>query len=406
MKALLLAAAAVAIALPLRGQEQSEVLTKTGPLTVHEWGTFTSVAGADGASIEWRPLAGPSDLPSFVYTDTGAPKGLRYGSQPCAVCKHFGCPGTCCKTGEAKCFCKVCTTASVRMETPVLYFYANQEMKVAVKVAFPQGRITEWYPQARSADKGIDWGAIRVLPGAKEDFPREASESHYSPARETDASPIRVCSAQGGTSELEKFLFYRGVGTFPLPVTARLEGDAVVVQNAPEGDLILFENRGGKVGCSVATGRGRIQRPALNGSVDDVCSALKERLAKAGLYEKEAAAMIKTWRSSWFEEGLRLFHLLPRPTTDAILPLTLDPAPDALVRVMVGRMEFITPEHEELISGLLKKLGDDSIEVRDRAERELLRQGRFAEPAMRRILAATKDPEVAARIKKLLGIGC
>src|SRR6185436_6130747 len=121
-------------------------------LTVHEWGTFTSVAGADGVSLEWRPLSGPSDLPSFVYTDTNAPRGLRYGSQPCSVCKHFGCPGGCCKEGK-ECWCKVCTRASVRMETPVLYFYAKQEMKVAVKVDFPKGRVTEWYPQARTADK-------------------------------------------------------------------------------------------------------------------------------------------------------------------------------------------------------------------------------------------------------------
>ena len=32
-------------------------------LTVHEWGTFTSVAGAGGRAIEWLPLGGPTDLP-------------------------------------------------------------------------------------------------------------------------------------------------------------------------------------------------------------------------------------------------------------------------------------------------------------------------------------------------------
>ena len=36
------------------------------PLTVHEWGTFTSGAGPDGNAVDWTPQAGRSDLPCFV----------------------------------------------------------------------------------------------------------------------------------------------------------------------------------------------------------------------------------------------------------------------------------------------------------------------------------------------------
>ncbi len=32
----------------------------------HEWGTFTSVQGADGVLIEWNPLE-TKKLPKFVY---------------------------------------------------------------------------------------------------------------------------------------------------------------------------------------------------------------------------------------------------------------------------------------------------------------------------------------------------
>ncbi|MFZ0038043.1 MAG: hypothetical protein WAK91_11515, partial [Candidatus Acidiferrales bacterium] len=35
-------------------------------LTAHEWGTFTSIAGNDGAGVEWTPLSGTKDLPGFV----------------------------------------------------------------------------------------------------------------------------------------------------------------------------------------------------------------------------------------------------------------------------------------------------------------------------------------------------
>src|SRR5581483_9762215 len=38
----------------------------SGDLTVHEWGTFTSVAGNDGEAVQWDALGGKDDLPRFV----------------------------------------------------------------------------------------------------------------------------------------------------------------------------------------------------------------------------------------------------------------------------------------------------------------------------------------------------
>ena len=35
-------------------------------LNVHEWGTFTSVAGENGTAMTWQPFGGPTDLPCFV----------------------------------------------------------------------------------------------------------------------------------------------------------------------------------------------------------------------------------------------------------------------------------------------------------------------------------------------------
>src|SRR5438309_5232468 len=86
-------------------------------LTAHEWGTFTSIAGSDGQAVEWSPLTGSTDLPAFVehFRDPGFKLGLR---------------------------------GTVRMETPVLYFYSSKEETVSVSVAFAKGVITEWYPHA------------------------------------------------------------------------------------------------------------------------------------------------------------------------------------------------------------------------------------------------------------------
>ncbi|HET6932163.1 MAG TPA: hypothetical protein VFI45_17680, partial [Candidatus Acidoferrum sp.] len=48
-------------------------------LTVHEWGTFTSIAGPDGQSMGWLPLTGSTDLPSFVehFREVAFKGGLR-----------------------------------------------------------------------------------------------------------------------------------------------------------------------------------------------------------------------------------------------------------------------------------------------------------------------------------------
>ena len=70
-------------------------------LTVHEWGTFTSVAGPDGKAIEWLPAGGPTDLPCFVKLGGAGEKGLPATEQG----------------GRAN-------RTLVRMETPVLYFYS------------------------------------------------------------------------------------------------------------------------------------------------------------------------------------------------------------------------------------------------------------------------------------------
>ena len=96
-------------------------------LIVHEWGTFTSVSDASGKAQQWSPLIGPSDLPDFVYRSKEATPAPASGQGRCLKCE----------------------LALVRMETPVLYFYTDRELPVSVKVGFPQGKITEWYPQAR-----------------------------------------------------------------------------------------------------------------------------------------------------------------------------------------------------------------------------------------------------------------
>src|SRR5262249_44159120 len=136
--------------------------------------------------------------------------------------------------------------ARVRMETPVLYFYADRDTTVRVRVQFHRGLMTEWFPTAVVSQgavaaatirdpneaSAIEWPTVRVTPSAAPTFPLERGESHYYAARGTDAAPLSVGGAR------ERFLFYRGVADFDAPVSAALEPDGrVVVKNLSTSDI-------------------------------------------------------------------------------------------------------------------------------------------------------------------------
>jgi hypothetical protein len=113
--------------------------------------------------------------------------------------------------------------------------------------------------------------------------------------------------------------------------------------------------------------------------------------------------MVKTWQSSWFgEPGTRVLYSLPKANTDALLPLRLTPAPRELVRVMVGRLEALTPEQELRIESLVGKLGAADPVVRDATAAEIKQLGRFAEPALNRVSKLSEDPETQANARNLL----
>jgi hypothetical protein len=80
-----------------------------GDFVAHEWGTFTSVQGADGIQLEWNPLVA-TDLPKFVYDRNRTTANAR-GQ---AFREYVG---------------KGAFVALQRMETPVIYFYVSTPMK-------------------------------------------------------------------------------------------------------------------------------------------------------------------------------------------------------------------------------------------------------------------------------------
>lgn len=344
-------------------------------LVAHEWGTFTSFSGSDGTCVGFSP--DNSALPPFVYRQHGLMS----------------------KDG------RLLRGGTVSLETPVIYFYTDRETKLTARVDFPKGWVTEWFPQAqlsREPDpldegKACTWDVI-LDPKGTPDYPRRADNVYYR-ARETDAVPLRravaVDGGRGTATQWEKFLFYRGVGTFSPPVTVRaLGGGKVKVTNTsagPVGGLILLTVGGGKIGYrplpDLAAGRDAAgEIPTATATPAALMEILVKKLTAAGLYPKEAAAMVRTWEGAWFgEDGTRLMYLVPRTQTDAILKLTIEPKPAEIERVLVGRHDFLTPEREAEAVRQVRAaraagnpLGED--------DRELVGFGRFA-PQARAIAA-------------------
>lgn len=371
----------------------AQVATTPADVVVHEWGTFTTVADQDGVATEWLPLGGQGDLPCFVeFYRNRLFKVLttQYG----AVLDY--------EKARAR------LRGKVRMETPVLYFHASRETTLDVSVTFPQGLFTEWYPRAdvlqsaahenllrfsANLNSTIDWKGVRVTPAASPAFPNDGKPSHYYAARNTDAAPVQV-----GTQQ-EKFLFYRGVGGFAVPVSATVDAeDTVIVRNlsdAPLPGVVLFHREGDRISYRV---HGTLDKetmlnlPASAGTLDGVLAHLEGTLVSQGLYRDEARAMIDTWRDTWFEDGMRVFYVLPPATVNQILPLTVRPAPTAVTRVFVGRMDVITPAMMGAV--------DRALATNDTAT--LDRYGRLISPIGDRLLSTAATPAAKARISTML----
>ncbi len=409
-----------------------------GKLIVHEWGTFTSFAGSDGVNLAFPPLVA-KDLPRFILGPYSQPDNPFLG------------------------LLKDRYVARQRMETPVTYFYTDAPRTVNVRVDFPQGMLTEWYPVVKEFDSGkteekrpsgnsfLDWGSVRLIPpeqfadvrvrdekgqAVPAAFPAVSAEDHYGRARETDSAVIEAVDAKRD-SHFEKFLFYRGLGDFTLPLKlVALGQERFEVANSSadaSGALLLMRIEKGSVRFtrhdpisprSVV----EITLSSTESTVDELVDATVRELVLAGLYEKEALAMMNTWRTSWFgETGTRLLYLLPEKLTDELLPLSVKPAPQERVRVLVGRLETITPEdcertrqtlverydQERLMNALA--LGEEGkllvplltgsaneTGAPGTMQDELVTLGRFVEPALQFLIGQTSEPQTRRKLETIL----
>jgi hypothetical protein len=212
---------------------------------------------------------------------------------------------------------------------------------------------------AKGYNGSIEWN-VQVQPSSEGDgaavFKPGATPTWLYP-RQTDSALLRT---KGG--EAEKFLFYRGVGNFSLPVKFALPDDgtlhiqndskaaipAMLIFNHPRyGDQVSFVLLDSlKAG---GTRTVKLADPVTSTNWQhEVYATMRDALVQAGLFPKEADAMLQTWWSSYFEHpGLRVFWIVPENFTRAVLPLTVEPSPREQTRVLVGRSELLTPAFEQ-----------------------------------------------------------
>src|SRR5690349_7758705 len=96
------------------------------PFVVHEWGTFTSMSGEDGVSLEGLSREEES-LPSFVYSRTKV--------RECPL-RDKGWKGLEVPADHV----------TQKMETPVIYFHSDDARRARVRVDFRKGLLSQWYP--------------------------------------------------------------------------------------------------------------------------------------------------------------------------------------------------------------------------------------------------------------------
>lgn len=415
-----------------------------GKLIVHEWGTFTSFSGSTGAQLEFHPLLN-EDLPRFVY-DRAMQAGVPV-------------------------FTKARILSRIRMETPVTYFYTDRERTVRARVDFPKGVLTEFYPpvvsmapaysaslnsEAGRSKSHLDWGEIRLIPPAslaphvadpiardwlqqqvtRTILPTDGSDgNHYYHARATDSAFVHVHrparkAKDADSSEvpaqnwIEKFLFYRGVGQFDQPLRVEMNSDGQVRALNPGKKAIRSliclkinqgEIRGAALDSLEPAASAEFPRELTAMTRDDVSQLMIKALVAERLYPREAQAMVNTWADSWFtEEGTRVFYIVPRETTDALLPLTITPTPDETVRVLVGRVECLPPEVEQWLLKLITQNAQKREQLnKANAERgtqdrlpvppDLIRLGRRAEPGLVRVRELVPEARLGYEAEILRG---
>jgi hypothetical protein len=388
---------------------------KPGNYTAHEWGTFTSMVGRDGVVLEGLQREEEA-LPKFVHDLLKVEEYAEGGGKIPASC------------------------VTQKMETPVIYFHTDEPQKVHVSVWFQRGLMTQFFPlpsevmpqladarQQRVDMSKVDGSSLawdlELVPRSQPEpaeVPKVGADHPWAIARQVDAAWVRTCPPGGSPAkvEAEQYVFYRGLGRAQPKLGLRsTAGGAVEVENGmasaiPFAAVLELGARGGRFVVGRPLGAGGRQTFELGKVAFDadremlsrrLGAAVQHALEATGLFQDEARAMVATWSRSWFQkDGSRVIYVLPREQVDQMLPIGFMPPPKELVRTLVGRLEFITPEVQQEVEQAVRNHDSPDAALRAQATARLQGLDRFLEPQLRNIAQHGSDAAVRQKAERLL----
>lgn len=389
----------------------------TGPV-VHEWGVLDIPASAADAV--------PFDLPAFVGRPRVVPRDEpRMARAPVIYVYPSFAPSDCSvqvtfATGGA---CAWWPLPQATMLAPAPRRPAPAEVEGRRRRMSPEAggeplvaRSLSWRLRfGEEVDRKVDLRDAPPGSGAPPEPPAVPEGHWFSFARNVDApffESISVGDGESVRSQRENFLFYEGSIEYANPIVVEGTSAEPRIRNAGDHSLLdvaWIEVAGGGVRVRRVGDLGAGAAAPVPAAGDPVAPEaahgdLVSSLVAAGLYEKEAVAMARTWRPALFErEGVRAIARWPQEVYDRHFPLTVGPIPAReTVRVMLlhrGGVRAVDPADLDLWIG---RLGSDSFAEREEATRALEAIGPSAADRLRAARDASTDPEASARLDAVL----
>ncbi|HZY85941.1 MAG TPA: hypothetical protein VFE78_13990 [Gemmataceae bacterium] len=372
-------------------------------LKVHEWGVFrvhndTALANADMRAV-W------AGLPRFVYGQVAARSLPRHWQNVEIV------------------------------DRPVLFFHTPKAVDVELKVDFPGGTPAVWWPGTeRPALHGatlvgaagqqppfrsLEWRLRLKEPPNVARAPAlpAAAEGHWvKTLRAVQADDVfaRVGERNFGC-ERERFVYYDGLLPRGKWLAVAVKGERVELRNQvdhPVFDVTVVDRRTpGKVRVArlarldgqAATRALKFTEPEAKGWSTAAVRELAAQLKATGLHADEAGSLAELWKKELFEtEGVTAFYRLPQSEYDRLLPLTMSPRPEELVRVGLVIHPHCEPDLAERVARLARELDSDNFATREAAEKRLDALAGAAVVYLKRLETGKLSAEARRRVERLI----
>jgi hypothetical protein len=366
-------------------------------LVVHEWGVFSVYEDEEAAlqamRAEWM------GLPKFIYGVRELSRNMPYRGP---------------------------------VRKPVIYLHCPQPMTVDLNVSFAKGRAMVWYPATVTPNsekpdtRMLHWKLYLKEPPKEGDFRPPAgfqaadvpAEHWFARLRDVDAGELfseGSWNRFGASWDREKFVYYDGFVPAPQCLEVIFKDDKIGLKSLvdfPVHDLFVIDRRQpDKVRVArrdeVASKAelADLAMKEVHGErwLADAANDLLDRLQKAGLHADEAKGLVHTWKQDFFQgPQITLIYRLPQAQYDRMLPLTVTPAADKVVRVGLVQQFACDKALRDRIDALVKQLGAEDFATRDRASRALHELKKVAYTELQQQRAKATDPEVKARLDLIL----